>query len=851
MVTAVVYNYPHSIRLFFLKLAVQRARSDATRLLSLRKVDSMQSTPARRPLIAVLILVLSFLAMPVAAQEGQPPAVNIFAEAGFDGFYKGEFWVPVYVTVANGGPAIAGQIQITIESRSFDNDVVYSSPVSLPTQSNKRLVLYVHLPNIRNRLTVELVDERGRLIAEATTNSLDLLAVDELLYGVVRPGAGSLAELDSIAGDRPDAAVAFLDIAGLPEAAAAWNALDIVVFQDIDTADLSTDQLAALRGWLDTGGQLVVTGGPGWQKTTAGLADLLPVTVSGSRSIDDLPALAEYAGVPFRDPGPYLVATNSLRDGEVLIHQDGLPLLARHPVGRGQVYFLALDPDLAPLVDWRGGATLWQEIALGATLLPAWALGAQNSYAAYNSVSSLPSLALPSAALLFVFLIFYVIIVGPVNYLVLKRMGRRELAWATVPGLVIIFSVLAYLAGFRLRGNDIILNEMAIAYGQVGADHVRVQSLIGLYSPNRATYDLALPVEAVGRPFQRGSSGISGGGNMASVERNNSVTMRQVRVDVSAVEAFVADSYQPAPEISGRASLAVVADEFTLEISIQNNSPMLLQNATVMLGFTALALGDILPGEIVTDSYRLSAAQAGSVTGGSLFAPGATTGSPLAANYDILLGTVNFYDDRVSHARWQLLEAITPQYGTSFGHFPHDVVTLVFWSGEMQLPAVVDGQEDKGDHFGTTLYFLELPLSQALAGGRDVVLPQGLLSWTTLDEGNVYYNPGPHDLYLPANGWVEFEFSPWADFRGLKVTELSIVLQEASSGYSQASPSLYLWDWQAEDWLQMDGASWGGNIVAHESPYIGPGNAVRIRIENDNAQAIQIRELYPSLKGDL
>ncbi len=539
---------------------------------------------------ALLTLFLAALSAPALAQDLDSEQLNLAATAGFDGIYKGEFWIPVQVTVGNNGPPIEGQIQVVTDSGSGSAEVVYSSPVSLPTQSNKRLTLYVFARSIFSNLTVELLDNQGRTVQVVETNRVDRLAADDLLYGVVSNEPAELDFLDNVKGGRVDAKVAFLTTSDLPMVPTAWNALDVVILSNIDSSQLTESQLNAMRGWVSTGGQLVVTGGPGWRQTIAALTDMLPVAVDGTNSADDLPALVDHTGISFRDAGPYLVTTSALNSGESLIHQDGLPLLARRDYGRGAVYFLALDPGLAPLADWDGSEYIWSEIASFTPRLPVWAMGAQGSYAAGSAVSSLPSLALPSAWILFLFLFLYIFIVGPLNYAILARIGRRELAWLTIPALVVVFSAFALLTGFRLKGNDTIINQMSVAFGQTEGDQIRVTSLLGLYSPRRTTYDLSLKADTVIRPFDRNFGNLSGGGNIGAIQRGSDVTVTDVRVDVSDVETLVAESYQKMPAVDGQAILRLDGTDFELSLTVQNNSDVTLENATLLLGFTAISL---------------------------------------------------------------------------------------------------------------------------------------------------------------------------------------------------------------------------------------------------------------------
>jgi hypothetical protein len=77
----------------------------------------------------------------------------------------------------------------------------------------------------------------------------------------------------------------------------------VLILNDVDTTALSGEQRQALETWVAHGGHLIVGGGAGAARTVAGLADpstalrqgsehgLLPVTVGGTRSVDDLRAL--------------------------------------------------------------------------------------------------------------------------------------------------------------------------------------------------------------------------------------------------------------------------------------------------------------------------------------------------------------------------------------------------------------------------------------------------------------------------------------------------------------------------------------------------------------------------------
>lgn len=803
----------------------------------------------------------------IMAQEGGglPPGLTLSVVAGFDGFYKSEFWLPVQVSATNSGPAIEGKLQITTGSLATGDRLIYQSPISLPTQSNKRITLYIYLPRFVRNLTVELLDATGVTVATAASSTLLQKPLDAVLYGVVSSEPGKLEFLERVTGRRSEAAVAFLDITSLPETPTAWNALDVLIFNDVDTGQLTANQQQALRAWLHSGGQLVVTGGPGWQKTTATLADLLPVTISGSETVADLPVLRQAAGQPFRDAGPYLVTTSSLSRGELLYHQDGLPLLARHSQGRGHIYFLALDPRLAPLLDWNGREAIWTDIVGSIPLWPYGTAGFQNSRAAGTAVATIAGLALPSAFQLFAFLCFYILAIGPVNYLILKRLKRREMAWVSIPAIVLLFSGMTYVISFQIKGNNIILNEMSLAYGQAllpgSADggeenQIRVQSLVGLYSPHRSTFDLVFPAETMARPFNRDFGILAGSGTLNAIVRDNEVTLERVQVDVGAVETFVVDSYQPTPSITGQATLELDGSDIRLEATIQNDSGVTLENASLLLSSRAISLGNIPPGGRQTISEVIGTAAAAGSTSPPPFSPSGSliyatgTGYTLSQNADVILGTTDYYEDPVAFPRWQLLLAVDNSIsarssGGGTASLTYNAPILAAWSSQNQLDIKLS--RGMATRQATTLYLLELPLEQNLINAQAVSIPVAFLNWEVIEQSNVY-EAAIQNFYLNG-GHITFEYTPWPEFHHLKMTELAVRLTRQDLSFPPLAPEVALWDWQQETWIVLAEANWGETAVPDPARFIGSNNAVRLRLQ-DNQLSTAVGEVYPLLTGN-
>lgn len=810
--------------------------------------DNFLPKPAIRLIIFLCLSFVIGLQPAAALQEANDVTLSI--NAGFDGQYKRGDWVPVYISAANVGNSIEGKLRIITGSAAIGTDVRYDTPISLPSQSNKRIVTYVFLPDLTDTVTVTLSGSDGQEVARAVSNRLNTLDKDTILYGVISPQPDELGFLDTMTGSRRAAAIAVLDLVDLPETPAAWNALDVLILNDVDASPLTPAQRSALLRWINLGGQLVVTGGPGWQQTAAPLADLLPVTITDVRTAADLPALSQATNTPFRDAGPYVVAVSSLRSGELIYHQDNLPLLARQDWGRGSSYFLALDPQLAPLADWDGNPILWSHVAGRVPPSPFWSQAPRNGYAAANAVASLPSLTLPSITQLILFLLAYVLIIGPGNYFFLKRRKRLELAWVTIPALILLFSGAAYVTGFQIKGNETIINQMSVAFGQANGDSLRVQTLIGLYSPRRSIYNLTVPAETLLRPFDNRSGDLNGGGSVDAIERAQDVTARTVGVDVSDVETFIAASYAEMPPLSGAVELHVTGETAQLTLQVQNNSNFTLETTSLLFGSSIFALGDLPPGSSQNFSFAMTQTASGtsappSASPGIYYAPST---SPLSSNYETLLGAGNFYDDPDLYPRWQLLESLSPTSGFDLGDVPQNTATLIGWSTAAQIDVMLNRSQSKRQ--STTLYFIELPVSEHIADSQHVTVPRAMWSWQLLDESGVY-QATPDDLFL-SSGWVEFEYQPWPAFQGLAAREMQLLLLVSSDQSALSPPQVRLWDWQEEIWTAAGDIQWGLTSIPNFAPYVSADNRVRIRLQYDDpANGLHIMGVYPILSGAL
>jgi hypothetical protein len=762
----------------------------------------------RIPWVALgVVALLAGLYTPASAQD--EAGLTLSFSAGFDGYCRSDSWCPVYVVVSNEGADVEGELQA-----SLDGDVgfgVYVKRVTLPAHSCKAYFFYLPIYALSSRPKIAVRLMVGKEEAASKSLTAALLENGERLFGVVSRNPSELNFLSTVAPAGGKAAVAQLDLESLPPDPLAWEGLDVLVLNDVDTTALSGEQKQALETWVAHGGHLVVGGGAGAALTVAGLGDLLPVSVGGTRSVDTLWALGEFVGAPVA-AGPYAIAEVTLRDGKALVEQDGSVLVARRAYGRGGVNFLAFNAGVNPFVDWDDNTRLWQRVV--GEPVGQQQLSIRNGYQAREAVNTIPGVSLPSILQILAFLLVYTILIGPVNYIVLRRLDRRELAWITIPALILGFSACAYVTGFQLRGFNAIVHRLAVVYVPQDSQVGRVSQLVGLFSPQRSSYDVRLPgMEARNLPetFYYGEPSSR---PLRVLEDAEGITVTDLRVNVGGIEPFVAEGYADVPGIDANLRLSESGSSLYLEGTIRTG--VALENAVLLTGGPVEHLGDLAAGEEVTVR--------------TLFHGGTTIATGLSEQ---ILGTSDYWSDSLLYRRYQFMEGIfSPYYNPYWGGSPSGVslrgVYLIGWSDE-DVPLSVEVVGRSYSAVETALYVYELPV----AGPEDstkAVVPLGLVR-LAIREGDAvgYVEERSDGLYIGFESELTLRFVP--SLSNVIVDKANELVLDMQSSYDYATPPVVsAWDWKGGDWRRLD-VGWGQHSIPDVQRYVSPSGSVLLHLK--------------------
>jgi len=760
------------------------------------------------------------------------------AQAAFDGYFKYGEWLPVWVQLENSGPDLEGEVRVRVPGSW--GATTFAAPALLPTGSRKLIPVYVLPNNFSHVLEVELVaDDEVLLSQEVPVNPQPNINYQ---VGLLAPERGALSLImgASLPGRERPKTLIDLSPADLPERAEGLRPFNTLILNDTDTSSLTPEQKAALEMWVREGGRLVIGGGPGAQRIVAGLPEsILPFLPRGEVEMESVSNLADFAGAEaIRVPGPFVVTTGDETEGRTVVAQDGLPLMRERDVGAGFVDFVALDLAASPFDAWTGTTAFWERLLSPGAAYPEWLppdLSARQMKAGQMTyaLSRLPTLELPSIRGLGLLLILYVVLVGPVNYLVLRWRKRLHWAWISVPLITVVFSAGAFGLGYTLRGTDLILNKIAVI--QVGLDGTaNVTSYLGLFSPARQSYEIEVRDSGLLSPLTTdynpwGPSNTGAGGEIVFVQGKPSY-VRGLAVNQWSMQTFMTEGIQAD---FGRIEADLKFEDEALTGTVRNATPHTLKDTVLVLGNHFVRLEDLGSGQeaLVTLELSNSADRAFGqplsylIYGDQFIQPG-PGGPPREAEVkrivaESILDQGSGFSPISSKIPWG------PEGGTSRG------LTLLGWLDEAPPDVSVAGRVP-GQQTTALLY---APLSFHLPEEGDVSLPPGLIPGALvampIEGGPCGPNIGT-SLWL-GRGEAVFEFQIPEEVRDVQIEEIKLAIGTDGGGWWQL-PNTAVYNWDSETWVALSDPVMGINVIPDAANLVGQDGQVQVRLSSESNQ---------------
>src|SRR5438128_8965009 len=708
-----------------------------------------------RVALASMLAAPALAATSIGAAAASP--VTLTVHVGYQDVVKPGEWMPVTIDAKNTGAGLDGTLEIqevlNAQPGVGGGFAIYHESISLASGASKRIRTYVLEDTTGATITARIV-QNGRVVVSQDSGTGSTTST---LIGVLSDQATAL---DSFAAVHPAsiaARIVHLRADEVAESPIPLRAFDILAIDDFVTDSLTAAQRTAIGDFVRAGGNLLLGTGAAWRKTLAGLsADILPMDLSGTTNV-----IATALGGSRVE-----VASGTLKPGPVWLAAGSQPLLIERTVGAGTVTMATFDWNQEAIAGWNGTAALLRQLiarasfgAGGATQNFAYGIGgpgaagfgsqpsiSSKSSALTSVLANLPGLDLPSLQLTGALVLLYVLLVGPVNYLVLGAMRRRALAWVTVPLIAMIAAGGAYGAGVFAKGRSVQANQVTILHLQTGWDHAYQETYTGIMAPSRGDYQATITGSRllISPIANNGAYDVSafGTGSRSGIRvdvDNNNITLPGMTA--FALSGFATESLSSAPQLAAHIQLV----NGKLTGTIENHSDLAFTDAVLVMGDNFQTFGALRPGTTTSVNLDVKAAnQSGQPVYtriyGSTFFNGMPTNQPTDAQ-------------REDYARTQILSLLLS--GGSFnGISLVGTPMLVAWTHQPFQDVTVNGSHPRST--SESAVALSLPLDEIGTGS----LPSGLVSGRIVDVVGDSQGQGPPGMLLLQSGSVTYEVSP-------------------------------------------------------------------------------------------
>ncbi len=556
---------------------------------------------------------------------------------GYDGIVPEASWFPIVCEVKNDGPSFNAFFEIS--SGKFGSSQVRRVPIELPTNTRKRVVVPVFSSSRYGSWNFRLIDDHDNIQAEQLNiRPRKQTGWETQLIGALARSVGGVPVLPAIKANQQELQpmVARLQPSLFPDNPIALEGLDTIYLNSETALELKVPQRDALLAWLNGGGHLVVgveqisdVAASGW------LGGLLPCELTSTKLIKPQAQFQKWLQLGVTNPAPtvatnsstkspsrnrkqnspgvnpfselksdntfeqkeMLVFTGKRRDGTVLVSAQEIPLVVQAQRGRGRLTLLTFSAEREPFLSWKNRPWFWVKLSEVPTKI--YASSDYNSYGGSSidgvfgaMIDSKQVRKLPLTWLLLL-LVVYLLVIGPLDQLWLKKINRQMLTWLTFPAYVLFFSALIYFIGFKLRAGDSEFNELHIVdiLPRNESAVLRGRTYASIYSPSNARYQLAgeQPFSALRAEFNYSYGGAEENSSATILHRGNNFAA-EIAVPVWTSQLCVSDWLQPADL---PLKISTVADRNGWSVTVENLLDHKLSEARVVIAGRVFLIGDL------------------------------------------------------------------------------------------------------------------------------------------------------------------------------------------------------------------------------------------------------------------
>jgi len=839
----------------------------------------MFSFVGRRNVFLVMILTITALMMQFSANVLAAPnsnTVEMSIDAGYEDTAKVGVDTPFNVTLVNKGAGFSGEVQVVVFT-NYRSKMVCAAEFELPEGSTKKLTLNVPVYTANRKYQVR-IESKGKIIKEVDYSFNKILPPEHPVIGVFGDAYNQLRNINGLRikqnqsdtfiggmyGVSVQKSIVPSNINGqnivenpsemfqlnkeiFPEDITAALIFDKIIIADYDTSLLSQKQIKVLEKWVEEGNSLIIAGGTNEKKVYSGLSNSLkPFEVSGRKKESINRALSEYTEK--NAPEALVdVSTGNIGDGEILMGDRITPLVLSYKKGEGKIICVNFDPTMSPISTWKDSREMWKRLLDENVEQVNIGLLRNNNYYNYNTVvNQIPEDKTPPYKTLMSIILLYILLVGPILYIILKIKDKRDYSWVIVPLISIICLGIVYVAGFGTRYTSAVMNKFSMITLDSKAKKAEIQTSSGLFNNKTGKMIVEWPKDYDINIIRENESFYDYNRNVSDAEyKNASIKSKKYVSNPRKYELYDIGLWEPCvlttsqtQSYDGKLLRNIQLKDNKFSVDIKNDTGFSLEESFIILGGNFVEVGDILPDDEKKISFSLD-------------------DTSIKKNYSAFLearypNTVTRYnrskEQQEQYRKRNILREMEGYMGQSFiyDNFKNTSVVLVAFNYEnVDYGIKVNGKNTKAYNTNIVVASEELEFES----GKRFDIPKGLIAPKFLGGKDVQYeNRGDGGIFLLQDGEVRYSFELPQDIsvEKFRIDWSSSIPEYMKERYkaignesSETSYELFIFNNEIDDWMAIDDVF---EVSQDANNYIDEQSRIQIKIIVDIDESSGIEE---------
>lgn len=395
---------------------------------------------------------------------------------GIDGYAVYDGPIPITVNITSdsdfNGVVAAKMLSDSSSYTTYTTEYVQDVSLAANTENTVKLTVY---SSGTSGLKLQIRDEDGNVLYEEKDTLALKTRGNSLAVGILSDDFNGLNYFDGIAATIGSysglTTILELDENTFPENVEALELIDYLIIDNYDTSKLSDRQYNALKRWVRNGGILICALGANYQNVLHAFDDDF---ITGSFDEISSKDISFIEGVDlYGDETSIEISAVDALDFEmddatelVALSSDGTAYTKK--IGNGAVTLLAYSLCMEPLAGCDYREEIAQSVISNAAVAgeTEYLIGAYSYYYYYSvnqAIESFYSLNQSSIKYFLILFVVYILIVGPVIYIVLKKRKKRELIWIGIPVTALIFTIIVLAIGNQTKIKKPIVSSLSLA----------------------------------------------------------------------------------------------------------------------------------------------------------------------------------------------------------------------------------------------------------------------------------------------------------------------------------------------------------------------------------------------------